>query len=106
MSEISESMQEQFNRIMRIAIDIGYNDNGGCSDYSYYLCAFYPEKDNHLWNIIDGLPTYIWRWLNNKGSISWILENTPEVVEKRIGDELDFIILLEKEFFEWKKLQG
>lgn len=83
LAELDESLKDRLYRIEDAAVSLAYTDEGGPSPA---LRALPPELSQALWYVIDGLPNFIGRWLDGKGSLAWILETTPEVVEAKVAE--------------------
>lgn len=76
---LTESMAEQYQRLMNYYATLLYNDNGGAATLNLS-----EEMLEDLWNWYDGFPGYLVKWLEGRGSLNWILENTSEVVQAKL----------------------
>ena len=79
MTELTDSMQGQYCRVMDNCLDVIYTEAGGAAKL-----PLSPELVSQLWDIGDGLPVYIYKWLNCRGSLQWIIDTTPEIVQREL----------------------
>jgi hypothetical protein len=80
MPELTDSMQDQYNRVMNLHLDLIYTESGGAAE----LPALPPAMLDELWNFADGFPAFLHKWLNCLGSLNWIIETGPEVVKAKL----------------------
>lgn len=103
MPELTQSMREKYDQVYSRASNLGYMEQGGISPFTRWLEVNDPEAAIRLWSIIDGTPDYFYRWLNGRGSLSWILFNTPELAESLLDADLADLTKLEATYKDWEK---